>query len=573
VNRDKKLHPRDELPSCVIALDLGSRGSGYAYWIREESEFVRIGNVDGVSSCPASHKAPSWVMFDDLYLDGDEDGESADSIRPGFGFQALDKYLTDDAHGQLSWRWREHFHEAKSFPYTLDSKASDDDLIFMMKSAIRHYARQAMEQISQRRRGAPQGSTVTLIAIPSTFDQRARQLVREAALESGFLKESDSIALIEDSIASGLYALHTLKSKINKESNAKEMSYLSVDCGASYLHFSGYQATEGKLRQLLLPRSDPLIDSPESLFEAELSTVFTPNYIFNYQNKYKAGWLKLMTEFEHAKNRYDPLSRQNYYVFVPSSFVDHFRRFTSMEVEDALESSDMVWSKTGAIGIPHWKMQRFLQPLLDYVNDKVVTSMKKHKFEHLVLTGGRAGAKFYVDAITATAKGFGATLHVPKEYNAAVLQGSTISVTNLAPRLVIRSRFSIGVGVMTPFSDEIHPEEKRVMRDGKSWCADVWDSLIKADQELELNRVIIKRSYVGAQPGQSLLVLPLFKSPDEPKFVTESSVQKCCELKFTSGQRAWQEVELVLVCRPSELLIKAMDGGVMKSYVVVDFTD
>ncbi len=57
------------------------------------------------------------------------------------------------------------------------------------------------------------------------------------------------------------------------------------------------------------------------------------------------------------------------------------------------------------------------------------------------------------------------------------------------------------------------------------------------------------------------------------QFVTESSVQKCCELKFTSGQRAWQEVELVIVCRPSEILIKAMDGGVMKSYVVVDFSD
>ncbi len=71
---------------------------------------------------------------------------------------------------------------------------------------------------------------------------------------------------------------------------------------------------------------------PESLFEAELSTIFTQNYIFNYQNKHKAGWLKLMTEFEHAKNRFDPLSKQNYYVFVPSSFVDHFRRFTSMEV-------------------------------------------------------------------------------------------------------------------------------------------------------------------------------------------------------------------------------------------------
>ncbi len=47
-----------------------------------------------------------------------------------------------------------------------------------------------------------------------------------------------------------------------------------------------------------------------------------------------------------------------------------------------------------------------------------------------------------------------------QEYNAAVLQGSTISVTNLAPRLVIRSRFSIGVGVMTPFSEDSHPEGK-----------------------------------------------------------------------------------------------------------------
>lgn len=92
-------------------------------------------------------------MFDDLYLDGEEDEETSQSIRPGFGYQALDKYLTDDAHGQISWKWRQHFHEGKSFPYTLDSKASDDDLIFMMKSAIRHYGRQAMEQISQRKKG------------------------------------------------------------------------------------------------------------------------------------------------------------------------------------------------------------------------------------------------------------------------------------------------------------------------------------------------------------------------------------------------------------------------------------
>jgi len=124
---------------------------------------------------------------------------------------------------------------------------------------------------------------------------------------------------------------------------------------------------------------------------------------------------------------------------------------------------------------------------------------------------------------------------------------------------------------MTPFIENKHPEEKRVKRDGKSWCADVWDSLIKVGQEMEINQVVLKRSYVGAQPGQSLLILPLFQSGEEPQFVTESSVKKCCEFKFNSGQRAWQEVELAIKCRPSELLILAIDDGVTKSTTVLDF--
>jgi len=55
------------------------------------------------------------------------------------------------------------------------------------------------------------------------------------------------------------------------------------------------------------------------------------------------------------------------------------------------------------------------------------------------------------------------------------------------------------------------------------------------------------------------------------QFVTEPEVRKCCELKFSCGQRAWQEVELVIKCRPSELHISAVEGGIVKQFVVVDF--
>lgn len=64
-----------------------------------------------------------------------------------------------------------------------------------------------------------------------------------------------------------------------------------------------------------------IVADPESLFELELNGIFTPSFILNYQTKYKAGWLKLMTEFDQCKNLYDPIQRGSYYVFIPSSFV------------------------------------------------------------------------------------------------------------------------------------------------------------------------------------------------------------------------------------------------------------
>lgn len=108
------------------------------------------------SSCPKSHKLPSWVSVDsvdDLYMDGDDEDNENSATSPAFGYHALNRFLSEQTQSHLFWRWREHFNEGSTFPYTLESKANDEELQFTMKSAIKHYAKISLDQIASKRIG------------------------------------------------------------------------------------------------------------------------------------------------------------------------------------------------------------------------------------------------------------------------------------------------------------------------------------------------------------------------------------------------------------------------------------
>jgi hypothetical protein len=113
---------------------------------------------------------------------------------------------------------------------------------------------------------------------------------------------------------------------------------------------------------------------------------------------------------------------------------------------------------------------------------------------------------------------------------------------------------------------------------------------------MTIGQTVLKRAYVGAQPGQSVLVLPIFKSELEepkvkenpsfrilfwlltpfcsypPQLVTSSSVEKCCELRFEiNKEKAWREVQLLIKCYESELLIIATGNDGEVNHVAIDF--
>lgn len=85
-----------------------------------------------------------------------------------------------------------------------------------------------------------------------------------------------------------------------------------------------------------------------------------------------------------------------------------------MEVEDALESTDFTWSRVGALGVPYWKMERFLQPMMDFVKSHIINIVKSRTYEFLVLTGGRSGSRQLVDYLKNAVRDFSIDVAVPK---------------------------------------------------------------------------------------------------------------------------------------------------------------
>ncbi|CAG7825133.1 unnamed protein product, partial [Allacma fusca] len=142
------------------------------------------------------------------------------------------------------------------------------------------------------------------------------------------------------------------------------------------------------------------------------------------------------------------------------------------------QNTGVLWNDNGALCISEDEMKLILKPTLDCIVHKIESILSKHEFTNIVLTGGFAKCKFLKESITSRFPAV--NLVMPKEFSNGVLQGATLSLMpNIQPKLVIKSPFSIGVGVMTPFDVEVHPAEKKIVKDGKTWCADAWDTLIK----------------------------------------------------------------------------------------------
>ena len=95
-----------------------------------------------------------------------------------------------------------------------------------------------------------------------------------------------------------------------------------------------------------------------------------------------------------------------------------------------------------------------------------------------------------------------------------------------------QSRMTYGVGIVNRFVPDLHPESKRVNKDGIDWCVDVFDTFVAANQAVTLGSSVIRRYAPASQDQKAVIIKVYCSESSEVQFVTDPGVQKCATLQL-----------------------------------------
>ena len=126
-----------------------------------------------------------------------------------------------------------------------------------------------------------------------------------------------------------------------------------------------------------------------------------------------------------------------------------------------------------------------------------------------------------------------------------------------------KSRLTYGVGVLNKYKPDKHQEEKKVLKDGKAWCTDVFDKYVEIDQPVAVGDVVL-RSYTPVVTGQTLSLIIVYSSENpRANFITDHGVSKCgtleLELPAKDENGTKREIQTRMQFGETEIKVSALD--------------
>ena len=112
----------------------------------------------------------------------------------------------------------------------------------------------------------------------------------------------------------------------------------------------------------------------------------------------------------------------------------------------------------------------------------------------------------------------------------------------------------------------MHPESKRVAKDGQEWCTDVFDMFVCTDQPVALGDTVL-RSYTPAKRGQKSSIINIYSSErSDIHFITDPGVRKCGTLYLDLSALSYdahlpkrREIQTRMIFGDTEIKVSALD--------------
>ena len=346
------------------------------------------------------------------------------------------------------------------------------------------------------------------------------------------------------------------------------MRYLVADCGGGTVDLTVHELDEGgKLKELYKATGGAWGSMGiDCQFEALLADIFGEKFMAHFIHNKPISWIELMSLFEAKKRAFDPQKNLPVNISLPFAFIDYFRERTGQCIKAAVDSygdHGVQWTSQGMLRLQPSVMMTLFEPIVDSIIrhiSELLLIPELSRIEYLFLVGGFSESPVLQEAIRNEFRNY-LRVVIPQDVSLTILKGAVMF--GLDPSLVHirRSTLTYGVGCLHPFIPQKHPPEKHIVKEGREWCTDVFDTFVYTDQPVSLGHAVI-RSYAPATANSTSTVITLYASEKEfVRFVTDPGVRKVAQLRLEMPQlhSRCRELHMSMIFGNTEVTVEAID--------------
>lgn len=566
----------------VVAIDIGSAFSGYAYKFRTENQKDYTKTI----ICPiweSNSNTACGKTASSLLLNPDETFNS-------FGFNAEDVY-TEMCRKFIAGK----FHDEKfpdkepkdwflfrNFKMELydkeimrkDMKIKDNtgkpfSLLTVFKESISFFKKHALEAI-MRKTTVISSDVLWVLTIPAIWSEPAKQFMGTAAEEAGISAESLILALEPEAAALFTKEQELIRQskdgKVNLVPFVPKSKFMVVDLGGGTGDITVHEVQDDHtLHEINMATGGPW--GGNRINEAFLGIWkdILENEFLESSKNYPDEILELQQNFERQKRNIGEETQKQYlYIPLPECLreVDDIKA----KLEGSKKYSGIRYQR-GKVDFPLQMIEDlFKEPIRD-ITSQISKLIKNNAVDAIILAGGFSESTFVYKSIKGSFESSVIVLS-PPECGLSVLKGAVLY--GFHPEQISKrvSRYSYGFSISKPFDPVLHCGERDTIHKYDDKLEDVFLPIVRAGESVVPNEV---REYKcrPANHYPNFALVEFYGTLDkDPKYVRESEA-------FTPELPCKHIGDIKLECESkfdnNEILVKVVFGFTQLS-VTAEFT-
>ncbi|XP_060574520.1 heat shock 70 kDa protein 12B-like isoform X2 [Ruditapes philippinarum] len=593
-------------PQLVIALDIGTTYSGYAWQHRSEFETNRNNvhfntswgagalQLHKTSTCilikfkketeKAENKKPDIkVSIDENKLSITEDvetkiGQEAERVYSGIAKQNK----IDEMYGQYYFfkgfkiaLYNKHFN--RSIEDQIDQPFRLFDVMALFIKALKDHC---LKKLQTQGMTVDMKKTLFVVTVPAIWTEEAKKFMIDASIAAGIGNKNLLLALEPEAAAIYCLNLPEGERKDMHDLGMKGQKFLVADLGGGTADLFAVEVEEsGSVREICPPLGDQV--GGQNINRAFLQVCYDSfegdDWAKTFGKATPVEMWKMEAEFEKKKVAIgsDDPDGEMIDLEVPASIRDSLHD-QSVKLKDtgyiAFEDREFMFNS----GLVRKNLFQETCKIVYGTIKKVLDKTEANGLRTVVLVGGFAESPIVVENIRKMiANDFqGIKVVIPSSPFKAVLNRAVLFGHN---PMIIRSRISretYGIETNVKFDPNIHDEQKKWNQKitGEDYCKNIFHIHVRKDQSVVLCNAQPVKKYIPVYKHQNNLRLPIYKSlsSTNPKYTDEGDCEKVGEINVVfenTTEDSEKSVDVSMIYGGTALSVIAKDNASGKEYI------